>query len=220
MTADRPRREHRWPPAVALAVLVLLPIVVPDHLTYGPGWVVPIIGSLFLVALVAVDPERDSRRERVSRQLTIALTVLLILVATYMTLVLLKDLMSSQPNQTTENGEILLTSGAIVWVYNNVLFALLYWELDGGGPATRARRGTAVPDLAFPQQLNPPVAPAGWRPLFSDYLYLGLTNALAFSPTDVMPLARWAKATMALQSLISFVVVGLVIANAVNVLKN
>jgi uncharacterized membrane protein len=52
-----------------------------------------------------------------------------------------------------------------------------------------------------------------------DYLYLSFTNATAFSPTDVMPLSRWAKLTMLVQSLVSLITVALVIARAVNVLK-
>jgi hypothetical protein len=74
-----------------------------------------------------------------------------------------------------------------------------------------------LPDLAFPQDLNPTVAPPGWRPMFVDYLYLGLTNNLAFSPTDVMPLSHWAKLTMGLQSIASLLLIGLVIARAVNI---
>jgi hypothetical protein len=62
------------------------------------------------------------------------------------------------------------------------------------------------------------LAPPGWRPLFLDYLYLGLTNATAFSPTDVMPLRHWAKLTMGAQALISLIILGLVIARAVNIL--
>ena len=52
-----------------------------------------------------------------------------------------------------------------------------------------------------------------------DYLYLSFTNATAFSPTDVMPLSRWAKLTMLVQSLVSLVTIALVIARAVNILK-
>ena len=72
-------------------------------------------------------------------------------------------------------------------------------------------------DLAFPQQMNPNLAPPQWRPSFVDYLYLGFTNATAFSPTDAMPLAPWAKIAMAVQALISLVILGLVIARAVNI---
>jgi hypothetical protein len=51
------------------------------------------------------------------------------------------------------------------------------------------------------------------------YLYPGFTYATAFSPTDVMPLSHRAKLPMALQATASLVVLGLVIARAVNILK-
>ena len=85
------------------------------------------------------------------------------------------------------------------------------------------RRGPSrtpeYPDFAFPEHLNAHVTRPGWRPEFFDYLYLGFTNATAFSPTDVMPLARWAKLSMAVQATASIAVLGLVIARAVNILK-
>ena len=56
-------------------------------------------------------------------------------------------------------------------------------------------------------------------PEFFDYLYLAFTNAVAFSPTDVMPLARWAKLAMAVEAVASLIILGLVIARAVNILK-
>jgi hypothetical protein len=76
----------------------------------------------------------------------------------------------------------------------------------------------AHPDFAFPQQLSPEIAPQQWRPRFVDYLYLGFTSATAFSPTDAMPLRAWNKIAMMAQSAISLVLLGLVIARAVNVL--
>lgn len=100
---------------------------------------------------------------------------------------------------------------------NNIAFALLCWELDSGGAAARAHQLPRHADFAFPQQLNPDIAPTGWRPRFIDYLYLGFTNATAFRPTDTMPLAPWAKVAMTLQSLISLAILGLVVARAVNV---
>ena len=89
--------------------------------------------------------------------------------------------------------------------------------LDSGGPLARYRGEREFPDFAFTQQMSPEISPPGWRPQYVDYLILGLTTSTAFSPTDVMPMARWAKLTMALQALISLIVVGLVIARAVNV---
>ena len=49
-------------------------------------------------------------------------------------------------------------------------------------------------------------------------MYTSYTNASAFSPTDVLPLSRWAKFLMMIQSSTSLVIVGLVIARAVNIL--
>jgi hypothetical protein len=122
----------------------------------------------------------------------------------------------SGPN--TSSAELLLVAGAIVWVDNNLAFSLLYWGLDGGGAAARAHRLPQYPDLAFLQMLTPGLAPPDWRPKFVDYLYLGFTNATAFSPTDVMALAPWAKLLMAVQAMVSLAILLLIVARAVNVL--
>jgi uncharacterized membrane protein len=113
---------------------------------------------------------------------------------------------------------VLLGRGAAIWVENVILFSLWYWQLDRGGPAERAA-GTAVPpSFAFPENATPELAPAGWRPAYPDYLYLAYTNATAFSPTDTLPVRRWAKLTMMVQSTLSLVIAILVIARAINVL--
>jgi hypothetical protein len=147
---------------------------------------------------------------------SIGLVSALVLGALWATVLLTSHLING--GRETNSAGALLEAGSIVWASNIIAFALLYWELDGGGPAERAhRRPIGNLDLAFPEQLNPAVAEPHWRPRFIDYLYLGFTNATAFSPTDVMPLAPWAKTTMAVQALISLVILGLVVARAVNV---
>ena len=55
--------------------------------------------------------------------------------------------------------------------------------------------------------------------IFSDYLYFSFTNATAFSPTDTLPLSRWAKMVMMFQSAVSLVTVALVVARAVNAIS-
>ena len=109
--------------------------------------------------------------------------------------------------------------GSLTWAYVIITFSFLYWELDGGGPEVRNRAAPKFPDLAFPEPLNPQIARPGWQPEFFDYLYLAFTDATAFSPTDVMPLARWAKLAMAVQATACLIVMGLVIARAVNILQ-
>jgi hypothetical protein len=170
-----------------------------------------------LVAVIIGDPGRIDRRTRLLRAISIALVFVLVFGTLWATGQLIDDLIHGGPE--TNSASDLLEAGAVVWASNNIAFALLYWELDGGGAAARAHHADDHLDLAFPQQLNPQVASQNWQPRFIDYLYLGFTNATAFSPTDVMPLVPWAKIAMAVQSVISLAILGLVIARAVNVLK-
>lgn len=208
--------EARWPAAAAVAAAIALAVFVPHQMRFGPGGVLPGIEGLLLLALLVRDHGTIDRRSSLLRALSIGLVCLLVVAALWATAFLVRDLIEGGP-ETNSAGD-LLRAGAIVWGSNTIASALLYWELDGGGPAARARRLRPHPDLAFPQHMNPNIAPPGWRPRFIDYLYLGITNALALSPTDVMPLAPWAKIAMALQSMIALMIIGLVIARAVNVL--
>ncbi len=113
---------------------------------------------------------------------------------------------------------VLLLSGASIWATNVIAFALWYWEFDRGGPVSRLEGRSPYPDFMFPQMTAMELTPPGWGPRFIDYLYLSFTNATAFSPTDVMPLARWSKLTMLVQSAVSLALGALVIARAVNIL--
>ncbi len=211
--------ESRWPIALAItafiALQITLRIVEPHREALGSPWLVPGIEIAMLVALIAADPARVSRRARWLRRLSRALVVLLAVVAVVATAVLINALIRGE--QVTNEAGSLLASGAVIWLGNVLVFSLLYWQFDSGGPLARYRREREYPDLAFTQQMTPELSPPGWRPKYLDYLILGLTTSTAFSPTDVMPMAPWAKLTMALQSLISLTVVGLVIARAVNV---
>jgi hypothetical protein len=113
----------------------------------------------------------------------------------------------------------LLVTGAVIWLTNVVVFALWYWEFDRGGPVARALNTKQYPDFQFSHMVSPPdQVPPDWEPAFPDYLYLAFTNASAFSPTDVMPMSRWAKLAMTVQSVISIVTVALVVARAVGIL--
>ena len=118
-----------------------------------------------------------------------------------------------------QNAASLLATGAAIWFTNVIAFGLWYWEFDRGGPVARAYARQILPDFLFVQMQNPELAPVEWEPGFLDYFYLSFTNATAFSPTDVMPLSRWAKLTMMTQALVSLVTLALVIARAVNILK-
>jgi hypothetical protein len=211
--------EPRWPIALVLGSFIVLTIVLrvvePHRESLGSPWLVPGIEIALLVALVAADPSTVSGRRRWLRPLSIALVGTLAAAALVSTAVLIAELVRG--GKVTESATSLLSSGALIWLGNCLVFGLLYWLLDSGGPYARFVGEREYPDFAFTHQMSPELAPPGWRPQYVDYLILGLTTSTAFSPTDVMPMARWAKLTMALQSVISLTVVGLVIARAVNV---
>jgi hypothetical protein len=209
--------EKRWLLATALAVAVAILLLLPTRFSLGPNWLVPAAELLLLAATYAADRSRNDRRLVAVRILSTALVFILVAAAVSVTARLVADLVEGGPE--TNSAAELLGVGFGVWIYTILAFAFLYWLVDGGGPEARIWHPPVFPDLAFPEQLNPVVAPPGWRPEFSDYLYLGFTNATAFSPTDVMPLARWGKLAMTLQAAGSLAVLGLVIARAVNIFK-
>jgi hypothetical protein len=207
--------EARWPMVGAVLAAIVLTLLLPDDLRLGPSWVLPLLEGVLLVTLIVADPGSITRRSRELRVVGIALVAVLGLSAMVATGLLIDSLITGGP-ETQSAGE-LLQAGAIVWISNNIAFSLLYWELDCGGAAARAHDPERPPDFAFPQLLTPHISSPGWRPRFVDYLYLGFTNATAFSPTDAMPLAPWAKIAMAVQASISLALLGLVVARAVNV---
>ena len=209
--------EARWPMAVAVAAVIAMTLLLPHSLVARPRWGVPLVEGLLLLAVIIADPGKIDLVSRRARGLSITLISLLVATTLWCTAQLIVELIQGGP--ATQSGGALLAAGGIVWLSNCISFGLLYWELDSGGPAVRAHGLPAHPDFAFPQQLSPELAPERWRPRFVDYMYLGFTSATAFSPTDAMPLRAWNKLAMMAQSAISLVLLGLVIARAVNVLR-
>lgn len=216
---ERTAIEPRWPVALALGTFIVISIGLrvaePHRESLGPSWLVPAIEIGLLLVLLAADPAHVGGRRAWLRPISIVLVFLLAAAALVSTAILIVDLVRG--GRVTESASSLLASGAVIWLGNCLVFGLLYWLLDSGGPYARYMGERAYPDFAFTQHQNPELAPPGWRPRYVDYLILGLTTNTAFSPTDVLPLSAWAKLTMALQSIIALTVVGLVIARAVNV---
>jgi hypothetical protein len=210
--------ESRWPPVLALVVYMALNIGVrlwlPSESPVRVPWLIPAVEAVLLAVLVFGHPASmpTERRQRV-RPFVIALVTLLVVAALWATTLLVYDLVKG--TGVTNSPSQLLAYGGLVWLGNNVSFALLYWMIDSGGPVARARNPEPV-DFAFTQHMSPELAPAGWRPVFLDYLHLGFTNATAFSPTDVMPLTHRAKFTMVVQSTVALALFGLIVARAVN----
>jgi hypothetical protein len=143
--------------AGAVLAAMLLTLLLPDELRLGPRWLLPILEGALLVVLIVGDPGRISKRSSVLRGFSVALVTVLIAQSLWSTARLIEELIVGGPH-TNKPGPLLAAAG-IVWVSNNIAFALLYWELDSGGAAERAHALRDHPDLAFPQQMNPDIAP-------------------------------------------------------------
>jgi uncharacterized membrane protein len=209
--------ESRWPVAAVNVLAIALQTVLPDRLTLvAHHWVMPVLELVLLLALVAANPFQFNRDSRLLRAGSLTLCGLITLANGWSAVRLCQELVEGRAG---ENAAPLLSTGAAIWLTNVIAFALWYWQFDRGGPAARANARQHIPDFMFPQMQTPELSSREWEPTFVDYLYVSFTNATAFSPTDVMPLSRWAKMTMMLQSVVSLVTVALVIARAVNILK-
>jgi hypothetical protein len=209
--------EERWQAAVAVAVAVGLQYPLPGRLVLlHPVWLLPTLQGLLLIALVMANPRRIDSGSRAVRMLGLTLAALLSLANAWSVVRLVVGLVQGTEGNTA--GPLLVTGG-IIWLINVVVFGLWYWEFDRGGPVARANGVRAYPDFQFVQMVSPQLAPPDWEPTFADYLYLSFTNATAFSPTDTMPMSRWAKMGMTAQAAVSVVTVALVVARAVNILR-
>jgi hypothetical protein len=210
------RDEPRWPPVMAILAVFALLEVLPHHVYAMPRWVSYAVLVVALVPMIMVTVSTNNaiwlRIERVA---------IMLLASVYAgnTAAELGDMIGIITIHPPETRSVsLLTSSFAIWITNVLTFSLLYWQVDAGGPSRIARGMAGRPDWLFPQASVSEVASPDWRPLYVDYLSLAFNTATAFSPTDVLPLTRRAKALMMLESAISLLTLVLVAARAVNVI--
>jgi hypothetical protein len=217
--------EHRWPPVIGLLAALALYAFLPDQLLGVQRFGVVVVGLALVVPLIIVNPHRMTRQSVWTRALSVGLTFALVLVNQLMLVLLVMQLVGGP-----HDAPGLLLAALQVWVANVIGFALLYWDLDRGGPVLRttwAREALPPADLRFPQdEDDDAVAEVAarssilqdWTPRFVDYFYSSLSNSMAFSATDAMPLSQRFKLLMGLQAFGGFVILALVIARSVNIL--
>ncbi|QTX04826.1 hypothetical protein [Agromyces archimandritae] len=225
---DQTRRthpEHRWPAVAGLLGALALYVFLPNELLGIQRYVVVIIGLALIVPLIVINPRHLTKETLWSRALSVILALLLVIANQVTLVILLFQLISAQPEALW-----LLLAALQVWVANVIGFALLYWELDRGGPVVRtsvARAKLPVADFRFPQDEDDDAveevarrssAVHDWTPRFNDYLYSSLSNSMAFSATDAMPLSPRAKLLMGVQAFGCFVILALVIARSVGII--
>jgi hypothetical protein len=203
----QPLRESRLLPVVSVFVLVVVLVALPRHYGVLPRWSEIAIGSVLIVFLW-------SRFQRY------AIAVFAVVV-TGIIITILARLLYEMAAPRSEIAPILLLWTAIdIWLTNVVVFSLVYWELDRGGPAGRAEGWQGQADFFFPRgdaSVGVSVADE-WQPSFIDYLYLAFTTNTAFSPSEIYPLTSRAKVLHMLQSAISYITIIALAARAINIL--
>jgi hypothetical protein len=215
------RREAAPAVALAMAFQIALAFVsaMEGWTTWKFGWwmwLVPLLPEgAFLVISTFHRPHKALVERGIRREVGIALLAAASACNAFLVFSVIASLVSGKE----ASGSHLLLKGSTVWITNVILFGLWFWLFDRGGPVSRLGDSPPPPDFQFPQMENPELATPGWRPHFVDYMYVSFTNSIAFSPTDAMPLNRWAKLLMLFEATLSALVILLVAARAVNIFK-
>lgn len=213
--------ESRWPVLLALMAAIVMQRAIPVAYTVVPRCPLIVMELLLVLVLLILNPLHLSRFATGGQIVSLVLLAAITIDNTTSAIVLDYRILTGE---VSNDAAVLLGSGAAVFITNIIVFGIWYWEMDLGGPFARAgvkardpkRR---YPDFLFPQMGARKLAPADWEPRFVDYLYVSVTNVMAFSPTDTMPLTHRAKAMMTLQALVAVSTIALVFARAVNVLR-
>jgi hypothetical protein len=213
--------ESRWPVLLALIAAIAMQRAIPVAYTVVPRWPLIAMELMLVLVLLILNPLRLSRFTTGGQVVSLVLLAAITIDNTASAIVLDYRILTGE---VSNDAAVLLGSGAAVFITNIIAFGIWYWEMDLGGPFARAgvrardpKRN--YPDFLFPQMDVRRLAPKDWEPRFVDYLYVSVTNVMAFSPTDTMPLTHRAKAMMTLQALVAVSTIALVFARAVNVLR-
>jgi hypothetical protein len=216
--AAGPAAESYLWPLVALVLVIVPQVLVPSGMREGPPVVVPAVEGVVVLVFLALaarpGPVPPAARPLILTLCTVLVAANVAAATRLVALVLRSTPAGAKPPTVTQ----LLVSTGMVLATNVVTFGLLYWQVDGGGPDARRAPAGPYPDFAFPQTQTEGLAPPGWTPRFPDHLYVAFTNVVAFSPTDTMPLTSRVKGLMAVESLISLSVIGVVVSRVINIL--
>ncbi len=203
-----------WHVQLALAIAVLIQLLLPSDLIAFPHYLIPGLIIICMIGLQILTPKAAVYTSP-PRRFFVLLLIASIAIASVSSLKLLLEAMLSA---SSEQAPHLLLAAAGIYLTNVIAFALMYWEMDNGGPGKRRKPEVDGRDFLFPQQDLGYKLSHKWEPTFIDYLYVSVTNATAFSPTDTMPLSRRAKSIMGLQAFASLIIVVLIAARAINIL--
>lgn len=197
--------------------LILLAIVGLDSLSryrVAPSWLAEVVTAIVIGAMVCA-ALTESRVWRRVEMIALWGAVALGLAYNVLNLWNVIDKLAFRSVQPS----LLFYTAIAIWIDNILIFTLLYWLVDRGGPNARERDAGALPDFDFPAMSEPERVRTGWQPSLVDYLFIGFTTATAFSPTEAQPLTSRAKLLMIAQSAISLATIAIVAARAVNIIQ-
>lgn len=198
-----------------LAVMVLQYFTNSSFLPYDK-FIIIAFEAVVLFALAIVTSDGYHRVSRSRRLLAMILITAVAAINIFSLIFLVQALLFSDTSQI--NGHDLLVNGMTIYITNIFMFALLYWEMDGGGPDRRVSIEKER-DFLFPQMIHKGISQANWLPGFTDYLYLSTTNVTNFASADTIPISHRAKLLMMVQALVSVIAVVLVAARTIGVLQ-
>lgn len=213
---EQHRRTHLLSRLTAFTAVLasgILYLFLPDKLVIGPSWLLLVVeAALILPFVVALTTQRSLPHGliRAIALITLGITTLALAIGIAL-------LVYTLPQPGTK-GLNLLRSAGILWVFNILVFALWYFEIDGGGPLKRHMASPQATDFLFPQYA-PGSNNSTWKPQFLDYIFLAFTSSTALSPADTQPLTKKAKALLMIQAVFSLVVIALLAGRAVNILQ-
>lgn len=205
-----------WHVQIAMVVAIVLQLSLPDRYSVGSHYGIALIELLLIILLSLTTPKEKIFRS-LARRVNVILLIGVTSLANVYALSKVAHLLLSKAS--VANGRDLVFAALNIYLTNIIIIGLWYWEMDGGGPGRRREIKKHEHDFLFPQNQNESYMHPKWQPTFIDYLYVSSTNAMAFSPTDTMPLTRRAKLLMLAQAAVSLITIALVAARAVNVLS-
>lgn len=200
---------------VIIGVFALLSLL-PGRLRVFPRWVPYILTIALIIPMAAlVVTAAKARWLRIES----IVTLMILLFAAFGIIEQLVILLSEMVSRTAQiSGLQLLTSSIAVWVTNMLIFSLVYWRTDRGGPEARVNHVNTKPDWLFPEEEVPEAILPDWKPTFIDYLFLAFCTATAFGPAEAQPLTPRAKVLMMIESSVSLVTIVAVASRAINIL--
>lgn len=212
----RPTHDPIWQLQIGVVAIMILQYFTSDLFLPYDKSIILIFEGIVLVALAIVTSDGYHRVSASRRLLAMILIAIVALINIFSLIFLVQALLFGDTSNI--DGHDLLLNGMTIYVTNIFMFALLYWEMDGGGPDRRVVDARQR-DFIFPQMIHKGIAAQNWLPGFIDYLYLSTTNVTNFASADTVPISHRAKLFMMIQALVSVIAVVLVAARTIGVLQ-